>query len=143
MVNRYFMESSPDKPDDDEFVLFGVKWLADKPEKALLYLPDSDKLESSYLSKLYNSEQAKEFSKKLSIRFGDKDIDVITKTTIKSIPDLVNVFVCWGDDNFDKVIPKIEETYNINSILVLPWVPEHDISNWKIQYNPIQLFPKN
>jgi len=136
------MESSLDKPNDEIEVLFGVKWLAAQPEKALLYVPRPDKLESSYLSKLYTPEQGKEFKNKMSIKFGEKDIDVITGTTIKPIPDLVNVFVCWGDDHYDQAIPEIEETYNINSILVLPWNPKTDINNWKVKYNPTQLFPK-
>jgi len=140
MVNRYFIESSPDRPDDEKFVLFGVKWLSDQTEKALLYVPNADKLERSYFSKLYAPEQGKEFRDKMSIKFGKKNIDVITGTTIKQIPDLINIFVCWADDNYDRKIWHIEETYNISSILVLPWVPEYDISKWKMKYNPTQLF---
>lgn len=142
MVNRFFIESSPDKPNDDQFVVFGMKWLTDQPEKALLYVPDANKLENSYLSKCYSPELGKEFRKKMSIKFGEKNINVITKTTIKPLLDLVNVFVCWGDDHYDNAIPKIEETYNINSILVFPWNPKTDIIDWKLKYNPIQLFIK-
>lgn len=140
MVNRYFIESSYDKPDDDKFILFGVRWLANQPEKALVYVPNTDKLENSYFSELYSKEQAKEFLKNMRIKFGEKEIDVITKETIREIPDLVNIFVCWADDYYDQVVPKIEVTYNINSILVLPWNSDTDINNWKNKFNPTQLF---
>ncbi len=142
MVNRYFIEPSPG-PDDEKYILYGINWLSKQSERALVYVPDEDKLVNSYFSKLYPPQQAKEFLKKMSIKFGEKEIDVITKLTIKPISDLVNVFVCWADDHYDKVIPKIEETYRIKSILVMPWNPETDISNWKIKYNPTQLFLKN
>jgi len=140
MVNRYFIEPSADKPDDEKFILFGIRWLVEQPEKALVYVPDADKIEHSYFSKLYYPEQGKEFRDKMSIKFDKKNIDVITGTTIELIPDLVNVFVCWADDHYDKKIWEIEENYNINSILVLPWIPERDISNWKMKYNSTQLF---
>ena len=140
MVNRYFIEPSTEKPDDEKYVLFGLKWLVEQPEKGLVYVPNADKLEHSYFSKLYAPDQGKEFRDKMSIKFGKKNIDVITGTTIKQISDLINIFICWADDHYDKKIWEIEETYNINSILVLPWNPETDINNWKSKYNPTQLF---
>lgn len=63
MVKRYFMESSADKPDDGDYVFFGIRWLVKQPEKALLYVPNADKIENSYLSSLYTKDQGKKFRK--------------------------------------------------------------------------------
>jgi len=140
MVERFFMESSKDKPDDEKFLLYGVTWLTKQNEKAILYLPVADRIESSYFSKLYSKEMAKEFRKNMCMTFGDKKIDIISDRTVKPTSELVNVFVVWADDNYDKMVTKIEESYNINSILVLPWNPETDIKDWKTRHNPTQLF---
>lgn len=142
MIERFFIQSSDDKPDDDRFLLYGVSWLSKQPEKAILYVPTADRIESSYFSKLYSKEQAKEFRKNMCIKFGDKDIDIIADGTVKPIPDLVNFFVVWADDYYDKMVQTIEDAYNIKSILVLPWNPETDINTWKNLHNPTQLFLK-
>lgn len=121
-------------PDDDVFILAGLGWLVQDTECLLvLYVPSINHIQSTYLATAIGEKSIQEIIQTRKFTFADREIDVIDFYSLKPINEKIRIMFLWGND---KNLKDIEAKYDIDAILAIPWVPEYDITKWRMKYNP-------
>ena len=132
-MNCYLIESGA-SDDDTPYCVRALAWLLAKPEQfKMMYIPSLQQLEGSYFTSAIGLQLGHDSKNLGLIKYAKQEIHVITDDIMDKVEDPVRLFACYCDD---KSLARMEELLNIQDILVFPWVPEHDVNEWKKKYNP-------
>ncbi|MDX1596237.1 MAG: hypothetical protein R3327_04785 [Nitrosopumilaceae archaeon] len=130
-INRLYI---PTYGADSKAIRHGLKWLLNGNERLVIHVPSMEQIHGgSVLTNEIGRPIIREFQKTGILEINAKKITVITDRKLPEITENIRILSCWP---MSDSLEKLERTYQISDVLVIPWDFRKDIEKWKLKYLP-------